>query len=110
MRQTRFKRVTLLTPEGIEFSFHLAGTLERFLAWLVDAAVIFAVISALGIPMAVLGTLSADIGRAAKMLGVFSISIGYRIYAEWRFGGQTIGKRLLKLRIQMGCTSASARS
>ena len=99
MTQPRFKRLTVLTPEGIKFSFHLAGTLERFLAWLVDAAVIFAAISALGIPMAALGALSADIGRAAKILGVFSISIGYRIYAEWRFGGQTIGKRLLRLRV-----------
>ena len=99
MRTTGAQLLTVQTPEGIEFSFQLAGPLARFLAWAVDAAVIFASMSALAIPFKILGVFSVDFSRAVSILLFFSVSIGYRIFMEWKFGGQTLGKRLLRLRV-----------
>jgi uncharacterized RDD family membrane protein YckC len=87
------------TPEGIAFSFALAGPVVRCLAWAVD----FFVIAFLTITLARLGGLagiiSEDIAGAIILLGYLVITIGYGIVLEWMWRGQTIGKRLLRLRV-----------
>jgi len=99
VRQARSHLLTVLTPEGIAFSFHLAGPLTRFMAWAVDAAVLAASMSVVAIPARILGVFSADLGQAISILLFFAVSVGYRIFMEWKFGGQTLGKRLLRLRV-----------
>jgi uncharacterized RDD family membrane protein YckC len=87
------------TPEGIVFSLLLAGPITRFLAWVVDIAVIAA---ASGVAQAVLGfagLISIDLSRGLVVLAYFFISIGYGMATEWYWRGQTIGKRLLRLRV-----------
>jgi len=91
--------LTIRTPEGIEFSFMLAGPITRFLAWSVDFMAIIAVNKLLTVLFGVLGILSRDLATAATILGYFVISIGYGIALEWYWHGQTLGKRLLRLRV-----------
>ncbi len=91
--------LTIRTPEGIEFSFRLAGPVTRFLAWSVDLLVILAVNKLLNVFLGVLGIISRDIAMAAGILGYFIVSIGYGIVLEWYWHGQTLGKRLLWLRV-----------
>ena len=87
------------TPEGIVFSQLLAGPVTRFLAWLVDAACIMAMVMVMGFVLGVLSIISADLAGAASALGYFVISIGYGITCEWFWRGQTVGKRLFRLRV-----------
>jgi len=87
------------TPEGIEFSLLLAGPITRFLAWSIDLGTIIATISILNVVFAILGALSRDLAMAANIIGFFIISIGYGILTEWYWHGQTLGKRLLRLRV-----------
>lgn len=87
------------TPEGIVFSQLLAGPVARFGAWFIDFAVVAACMSALGIAFMFLQLLSPDLSRAVYVLVYFVISIGYGILTEWHWRGQTIGKRLLRLRV-----------
>ena len=87
------------TPEGIAFPLLLAGPISRFLAWLVDAACVVAASIALRIGASVMGLLSADLANAFFAVLYFVLSIGYPIVTEWRWRGQTIGKRLLRLRV-----------
>ncbi len=87
------------TPEGIEFSLLLAGPITRFLAWSIDLGTIIAIISILNVVFAILGVLSRDLAMAANIIGFFIISIGYGILTEWYWHGQTLGKRLLRLRV-----------
>jgi uncharacterized RDD family membrane protein YckC len=87
------------TPEGVLFSFALASPISRFLAWSVDAAVISAISSIAGTLLAILSTVSADFAKGATILCYFAVSIGYGIAAEWYWRGQTVGKRLLRLRV-----------
>ena len=53
----------------------------------------------LTILLGVLGILSRDLATAASILGYFVVSIGYGIALEWYWHGQTLGKRLLRLRV-----------
>ena len=87
------------TPEGIVFSQLLAGPVTRFLAWLVDAACIMAMVMVMGFVLGVLSIISRDVAGAASALGYFVISIGYGITCEWFWRGQTVGKRLFRLRV-----------
>jgi uncharacterized RDD family membrane protein YckC len=95
------KTSTLLirTPEGIVFAQLLAGPVTRFLAWLVDALVVLALVAALSLGFALLAILSPDFAQALNFLGYFVLSVGYGIFCEWKWRGQTLGKKILRLRV-----------
>ena len=99
MNAEKTNTFTIRTPEGIEFSFLLAGPVTRFLAWSVDLMAILAVNKLMTVLLGVLGILSPDLATAASILGYFVVSIGYGIALEWYWRGQTLGKRLLRLRV-----------
>jgi uncharacterized RDD family membrane protein YckC len=87
------------TPEGIVFSFLLATPVTRSLAYAVDFACVSVICSMLGVVSALLGIFSLDIARAVSILIYFTVSIGYGMFTEWYWRGQTVGKRLLHLRV-----------
>jgi uncharacterized RDD family membrane protein YckC len=87
------------TPEGIIFSQLLAGPVTRFCAWSIDLLCISALMTVVGILFGLLQILSANLAGAATALGYFIVSIGYTIACEWSWRGQTVGKRLLRLRV-----------
>jgi uncharacterized RDD family membrane protein YckC len=99
MLSSRTNTLIIKTPEGIEFSLLLAGPITRFLAWAIDMATIMAIISILNVVFGILGILSRDLAMAANIIGFFIVSIGYGILTEWYWQGQTLGKRLLHLRV-----------
>jgi len=99
MRSDLSKVLTIRTPEGVSFSMVLAGPVIRFLAWGIDAcavAVLTGVIAALA---SLVGAINADISGALSVGSIFVISLSYGILLEWFWRGQTIGKRLLRLRV-----------
>jgi uncharacterized RDD family membrane protein YckC len=87
------------TPEGITFAFALAGPITRFLACSIDAAAVAAACTVLKTGLQLLHLLSADLSQAMTMITYFVLSIGYGIAMEWAWRGQTLGKRLLGLRV-----------
>jgi uncharacterized RDD family membrane protein YckC len=87
------------TPEGIVFSQLLAGPVTRFLAWLVDFFSIVTATTLLSSVIGVLQVISLDVARAVSVLLFFAMSVGYGMVAEWYWRGQTIGKRLFRLRV-----------
>ncbi len=87
------------TPEGVTFSLTLAGPVSRFLAWVVDLACIGVVTESLQKISGALGIVSADFAAALGVVIFFVVSIGYGIACEWYWRGQTVGKRLLHLRV-----------
>jgi uncharacterized RDD family membrane protein YckC len=99
MANDRINMMTIRTPEGIEFSLLLAGPITRFLARAIDLAAIITLVTILNMVFAILGIFSRDLAMAANIIGFFIISIGYGILTEWYWQGQTLGKRLLRLRV-----------
>jgi uncharacterized RDD family membrane protein YckC len=87
------------TPEGVAFSYPLAGPVIRCLAWMIDLLVVGVISQALSLIAKMAGIISADFGMALATVAYFAVSIGYTIATEWAWRGQTIGKRLLKLRV-----------
>jgi len=87
------------TPEGVEFSLPLAGPVTRCAAWafdLVMIVILFQIISAL---LKVFSVISGDMAMAISILLQFLVMVGYGIFFEWFWKGQTIGKRIMKLQV-----------
>lgn len=87
------------TPEGVTFSFELATPATRSLAWAVDTAATLGLAYGATRATEIAGILNVDWSRALGLLLYFSISLTYCIVLEWRWSGQTVGKRLLGLRV-----------
>ncbi len=99
MTRAAQRRLIIRTPEGIEFSLALAGPITRFLAWAIDAFAIGIASSMIGKLLMLFAFLSLDLVLATSTLSYFVLSIGYGIGLEWLWRGQTIGKRVLGLRV-----------
>jgi uncharacterized RDD family membrane protein YckC len=87
------------TPEGVEFALPLAGPISRMLALTVDILVVMMIGSVAKQLLAPLGFLGKDFSDAVVVLVYFLISMLYMMLAEWLWRGQTVGKRLLRLRV-----------
>lgn len=87
------------TPEGITFSYALAGPVARGLAWIIDFMAIMVGLNIFSIFGRLGGLISSDLSMAISVLGYFVISIGYGVVMEWAWRGQTLGKRVLHLRV-----------
>jgi uncharacterized RDD family membrane protein YckC len=87
------------TPEGIVFSQPLAGPMSRFLAWGIDVACIGLISTVIGIPLSILKLISLDFAEALALILYFLLSISYGVMLEWYWRGQTVGKRIMRLRV-----------
>ncbi|MBU1195547.1 MAG: RDD family protein [Proteobacteria bacterium] len=91
--------LTITTPEGIMFPMILAGPVTRFAAWIIDWMCIMALLSFIGPIIGLLGMISPDFSSAVYGLIYFFLSFAYSILTEGFWNGQTLGKRLLHLRV-----------
>jgi uncharacterized RDD family membrane protein YckC len=87
------------TPEGIVFSQLLAGPVTRFFAWFIDQLCIQAAMTLVGLLITLLVVINSNFAVAFYVLAYFAVSVGYGIFFEWSWRGQTIGKRLFRLRV-----------
>lgn len=87
------------TSEGVSFSFPLASPVMRLAAWIIDKAAIASAWSVVSAIIALLGVVSEDAARALIVVGYFVVSTGYGIALEWMWQGQTLGKRVMHLRV-----------
>jgi len=87
------------TPEGIAFSFALAGPVVRCLAWIIDFLLVTTGATVINKFGQLAGLVSPDLAQAIMVISYFVASIGYGIVLEWSWRGQTVGKRLLRLRV-----------
>lgn len=87
------------TPEGVSFAFALASPVARALAYFVDLACILTLAQIVSALAALFAFISLDLYMGLQTALYFVISIGYGIATEWFWSGQTLGKRLLRLRV-----------
>src|SRR5690349_14230012 len=98
------ERYNVATPENISFSYDIAGIGSRFMAALVDLLIYFVVALALALVTAlVVSRLEDEALTETISVGYIGVSFvlywGYYILFELVWGGQSPGKRLLKLRV-----------
>jgi len=99
MTAVRQDSLVIETPEGVVFSFELATPATRALAWSIDTAISLGIAYNAAKVLEIVATLSGDWANALGVITFFVVSMVYCIVLEWRWGGQTIGKRLLGLRV-----------
>jgi uncharacterized RDD family membrane protein YckC len=99
MNSARASTLVIRTPEGIAFSLPLACPVTRCLGWVIDAACIMGLMTIVSAFLGLAGLVSRDLGRALVILGYFVVQVGYGIVCEWLWRGQTVGKRLLGMRV-----------
>ena len=94
---------SLDTPESVSVGYDVAGVGSRFLAALIDALVLAAVLAALVIVTVLAGlNLRGTIAYAAAAIGVLIINVvllGYFVFFEIIWNGQSPGKRAMGLRV-----------
>lgn len=99
MSTERVQLWRLRTPEGVAFTFRLASPMLRLAAVVIDWATVSAAWSVIAVPIALLKILSPDFAGMVATVSYFLLSQGYRMATEWLWRGQTLGKRLLQLRV-----------
>lgn len=99
MREDRVNTLRVRTPEGVAFSFQLASPVARCFAWGIDLVVMTVVLLAFLWVSRMFLLLSLDLYLGLFFAGLFMIPIGYGIALEWLWRGQTIGKKVMRLRV-----------
>ncbi len=98
---------TVLTPEYVEFNFVLAGLMSRFLALLIDT-VLSLLIATLGMVAVTLFSMVvrtagseavSGLGVASQFVIWFLVDWGYMVLLESVWSGQTVGKKVMGLRV-----------
>ncbi|MGJ8639118.1 MAG: RDD family protein [Opitutaceae bacterium] len=97
--KTRYNELVIQTPEGVQFVHRLASPVSRFIAVAVDTFAIVSFASLISVCIALLNIISADFAQAFYILFYFVFSIGYYILLEMVWRGQTLGKRMMRLRV-----------
>ena len=91
--------LVIRTPEGIEFALPLSGPFSRMLALAVDFGAIAVIGSGIEKLIAPLVVFGQDLAQATQIVLFFAIYLLYSGLSEWLWRGQTVGKRLLGLRV-----------
>jgi uncharacterized RDD family membrane protein YckC len=87
------------TPEGITFPLLLASPIVRCFAVLFDQVCVSIALIILIVALSFIQTVSSDLYGVITTIAYFVLSIGYPILTEWLWRGQTLGKRLFRLRV-----------
>lgn len=99
MSNAALNRLRIQTADYVSFSIPLAGPMVRFLAWIIDVGALIATMMFINPIIAMLGVISEDIAFGFYIAFNFAIVFLYGILLEWFWRGQTIGKRLMSLRV-----------
>jgi uncharacterized RDD family membrane protein YckC len=89
----------VLTAEKTPLTYRVAGLGSRYLAWFLDILMLAGLILAGSFAFIAYDIALEGFGRALAGLWAFAVQWGYFILFEWRWQGQTPGKRLLGIRV-----------
>lgn len=96
---TGVRRLRVTTPEGVEFSFRIASPVLRLGALMIDWALISSAWSVVALILTPLQLISQDAGKGVMIVAYFVLSRGYDVIMDYSWRGQTVGKRVMRLRV-----------
>lgn len=92
------RTIDITTTQNVTIQYELSALKDRFLAWMIDMAVIVGSMIVISIIMGIILQGSAD-GDWVFMLVLWSIFMLYTLVSEIIMNGQTIGKKALNLKV-----------
>jgi uncharacterized RDD family membrane protein YckC len=99
VKESRTATLNIATPEGVSFSLPLAGPVTRSIACFLDYAAVAVAWSIIRLVLIPFYLISLDFGFGLKVVLEFVFVETARMLMELLWGGQTIGKRVLGLRV-----------
>jgi uncharacterized RDD family membrane protein YckC len=91
--------LVVATPERVSFDYKVAGLATRGIAQLLDLLILFGVLMGLYFAALAAGAAGADtVAYLLAVIGSFVIVFGYFWACEAFWSGQTVGKRVFRLR------------
>lgn len=99
MKAARVHELRVLTPDGVVFSLPLAGPGVRALALFIDFMIIQTGLIALHNILSVFKVVLPDFTTGVMLLIQFAAQTFYGMLLETLWGGRTIGKRIMGLRV-----------
>ncbi|HEX7476366.1 MAG TPA: RDD family protein [Polyangiales bacterium] len=87
------------TPENVVFEFELAGLASRALSWIIDLGAMAGLYAAAMLVAGTAGVVFSGLAAAMYFVLAFLIQWGYGAVLEWKWHGQTLGKRVVGLRV-----------
>jgi uncharacterized RDD family membrane protein YckC len=95
--------ITILTPENVEITYELAGLASRIRACALDSLIQFIAIFGVWLVIAIGAAATPPVAQnwlvALGVLLTFVIFVGYFLFFEARWNGQTPGKRVCGTRV-----------
>jgi uncharacterized RDD family membrane protein YckC len=92
-------RLFLTTPEGISLALTLAGPGSRFIALLIDSLFISVLVTAIFKAAGIFFLINPELRTAFLFIAQLVTGWAYYIVFEWKFRGQSPGKKLFNLRV-----------
>ena len=97
---------TVTTPEHVRFDYRLAGLSQRLMAFLIDLIIrvsvfLFIVFLVICSGIVIRSSFLVSTSVALSILLFFAMSQFYGVFLETYWNGQTLGKRLLSIRVVM---------
>lgn len=90
----------ILTDEGVFFEYNLANLYSRMYAFLVDQLLVIVAMMAISVAISLtIGFVSNKLATIVSTFIFFFIQQGYFIYFEYKWRGQTPGKRMMQIRV-----------
>ena len=87
------------TPEGVCFAHRLAGPVVRAFAACLDLLLVWMAVGLFSTCARVFLWVSADAVTAMVIIAGFALQVGYTMVSETLWRGQTVGKRVFRLRV-----------
>ncbi|HVH65022.1 MAG TPA: RDD family protein [Candidatus Acidoferrum sp.] len=93
--------LVVATPERVAFQYEIAGIGSRFLAQFVDVLIISVIQIVITIGAAALAGLfnAGELAALIELILSFVLIAGYFLISEAAWNGQTVGKRVVRLRV-----------
>jgi uncharacterized RDD family membrane protein YckC len=98
-RASTSAELTIATPEGVLFRLPLAGPASRLYAMMLDSVIVLGAVNGMGLLAYWIFAKAPGFGFMVTTLAEFAIAFAYGALFEGYWNGQTIGKRLLHLRV-----------
>jgi uncharacterized RDD family membrane protein YckC len=89
----------IVTPENVRFEFELAGVASRALSWALDFVVMAVLTLAAILIVLPMSAVFGGLAMALYFVLAFLVQWGYGALTEWGWAGQTLGKRVVGLRV-----------
>jgi uncharacterized RDD family membrane protein YckC len=100
MHPARMNTITITTSQNIDLEYDLASVGERLVAWLVDLAIFVAYFILIAIAISTVSNLGSFFDDNPWIAVSLSVPfIFYNLVCEVWLNGQTIGKRVMKIKV-----------